>query len=142
MKHNTVTSVIVDTGFFLALATARDKFHTKAQSIAIKYKNVDWITTWPVVTELSHMLSQQSFVELFKDQRKGLFEIFSIQKNDFPRMIELLEKYKDHQIDMADISLILLAENLNHGNILSCDQKDFSFLKWKNRYSFHNLFFE
>ncbi len=140
MKHNMKNSVIVDTGFFLALAQPRDQFHAKAKEVAQKHSHKEWFTTWPVLAELSYMLPRHCLIKLLHDQRKGLFEIFSIQTSHVPRLLELLEKYTDHEIDLADISLVLLAEHLNHGNILSCDRKDFSFLKWKNRSSFRNLF--
>ena len=36
-------------------------------------------------------------------------------------------------------SLVLLAEELGHGRILSADQRDFGAYRWKNHYPFENL---
>jgi predicted nucleic acid-binding protein len=42
-------------------------------------------------------------------------------------------------MDLADASLVLLAEHLGHGRILSTDQRDFGAYRWKNHEPFHNL---
>ncbi len=42
-------------------------------------------------------------------------------------------------MDLADASLVLLAEHLGHGRILSTDQRDFKAYRWKNNYPFENL---
>jgi predicted nucleic acid-binding protein len=43
--------------------------------------------------------------------------------------------------DLADASLVLLAEKLGHGRILSTDLRDFGAYRWKNREPFQNLLF-
>ena len=40
---------------------------------------------------------------------------------------------------LADASLVLLAEHLGHGRILSTDERDFGAYRWKNRKPFKNL---
>lgn len=141
MAYNKNRSLIIDTGFFLSLSDRRDALHIKAQKLAKKYQSLDWVTTLPVLTELGHMLDNKSMVALLKEQQRGLFDIYSLATEDYPRIIEVMEKYADFEIDLADISLIMLAEHLGHGDILSCDQRDFSILKWKNTKTFNNLFF-
>jgi len=42
-------------------------------------------------------------------------------------------------MDLADASLVLLAEHLGHGQILTTDQRDFSSYRWKGRKAFTNL---
>jgi predicted nucleic acid-binding protein len=41
------------------------------------------------------------------------------------RIAELMAKYADLPMDFADASLVLLAEHLGHGRILSTDVRDF-----------------
>jgi predicted nucleic acid-binding protein len=52
---------------------------------------------------------------------------------------ELMEKYRTLPIDLADASLVLLAEHLGHGRILSTDARDFNAYRWKERKPFQNL---
>jgi uncharacterized protein len=54
-------------------------------------------------------------------------------------MIELLENYADLPMDMADASLVVLAEHVGHGRILSSDRRDFNVYRWQNTQPFENL---
>lgn len=45
-------------------------------------------------------------------------------------------------MDLADASLVVLAEHLGHGRILTCDRRDFNIYRWKNTNSFENLLTE
>jgi hypothetical protein len=45
----------------------------------------------------------------------------------------------DLPMDFADASLVLLAEHLGHGRILSTDRRDFHTYRWKNTQPFSNL---
>ena len=50
-----------------------------------------------------------------------------------------MAKYADLPIDFADASLVLLAEHLGHGRILSTDVRDFRADRWKQHAPFENL---
>jgi uncharacterized protein len=50
-----------------------------------------------------------------------------------------MKQYSDLPMDLADASLIILAEHLGHGRILSVDFRDFHTHRWKNRHPFENL---
>lgn len=141
MVYDKRNSIIVDTGFFLALNQKNDAFHHKAKLLAKEYHSYEWITTWSVLTELFHLLSPHSIQGLLKDHQKGLFKIYPLSDSDVARILFLTKKYEDLEIDLADISLVILAEFLDHGTILSCDERDFSVLRWGKNHSFHNLMF-
>ncbi|BBL76072.1 hypothetical protein MishRS11D_31700 [Methylomagnum ishizawai] len=55
------------------------------------------------------------------------------------RMIELMRRYADLPMDFADASLVVLAEHLGHGRIVSTDRRDFHAYRWKNHHPFINL---
>lgn len=67
------------------------------------------------------------------------FEIFGLHQSDIPAMITLMKKYADLPMDLADASLVILAEALGHGNIISTDERDFEAYKWKRQKPFKNL---
>ena len=50
-----------------------------------------------------------------------------------------MSRYRDLPMDLADASLVILAEDLSEGRILSTDQRDFDGYRWKNRRPFTNL---
>jgi len=132
-------SIIIDTGFLLALFVRDDSLHQKAKKISKKYNEAEWITTWPVLTELFHMTPSDIRLRILKAQQKGLFRLYSLEEKHLSKTLNFVEKYIDQDVDLADISLIILAEYLGHGKILSCDQRDFSILRWNQKEHFQNL---
>lgn len=50
-----------------------------------------------------------------------------------------MTKYRDLPMDLAGATLVLLAEHLGHGRIVSTDQRDFRAYRWKSRRPFENL---
>jgi len=44
-------------------------------------------------------------------------------------------------MDLADASLVVLAEHLENGRILTVDRRDFNIYRWHKTNSFENLFF-
>lgn len=104
------------------------------------------VTTWPVISETCHLLlrrlgphSQQSFVEAVA---MGSCDVFDLRRDHLPRVMALMESYADLPMDLADASLVILAEELGHGRILSTDQRDFRTYRWKQHEPFENLLFD
>jgi predicted nucleic acid-binding protein len=60
------------------------------------------------------------------------------RNNDW-RPSAMMRRYATLPMDLADASLVLLAEELGHGRILSTDQRDFETYRWKQRHPFENL---
>jgi uncharacterized protein len=48
-------------------------------------------------------------------------------------------RYAKLPMDLADASLVIAAEQLGSGRILSTDRRDFGAYRWKNRKPFRNL---
>lgn len=134
--------IIADTGFWLALANRNDKHHAKAKA-ALGLVREPLVTTWPVMTETCHLMlsrltgdAQIAFVQSWVD---GGYRVFDVTETHGPRIVELMEQYAELPMDLADASLVVLAEQLGTGKILSTDQRDFRAYRWKNRKPFTNL---
>ena len=70
---------------------------------------------------------------------QGAFDIFSLDRAHLPRVEALVEKYRTLPMDLADASLVILAEETGTGDILSTDVRAFGAYRWKNRKPFRNL---
>jgi uncharacterized protein len=68
--------------------------------------------------------------------------LFDLQPNHAPQIATLMQRYANLPMDLADASLIILAEHLGHGRILSVDQRDFNTYRWKSTQPFQNLLFD
>lgn len=134
--------VIADTGFFIALLNANDEHHAVARSIFSSGK-YSYVTTMSVLTEACHVLGArlgaQAAVGLMRAAAAGDFQIAPVPSNAAGRSHKLMQSYIDLPMDLADASLVQLAEDLGHGRILSTDARDFKTYRWKNHKPFENL---
>ena len=134
--------IIADTGFWLALLNDRDKYHPAANN-ALKIYNEPLITTWPVMTETCYLLlvrkGVQAQVKFVENYHRDLFQVFELPKNRSERLAKLMQQYADLPMDLADASLVMLAEHLGEGRIFSVDQRDFNTYRWNNTKPFQNL---
>jgi uncharacterized protein len=134
--------IIADTGFWLALANRRDRNHAVARR-ALEAVREPLVTTWPVLTETSHLLlarlGTDALLRFMESAARGAFQLFELSPRHVPRMRTLMEKYRDLPMDLADASLVVLAEESGSGRILSTDRRDFGAYRWKNRRPFKNL---
>ncbi len=135
--------IIADTGFWVALFDPRDNHHQTVRAYALTI-NEPLITTLPVVTEVCYLLQKRcnplkAAIFLKAQQTAHLFSLFAINEVHLPRMVELMIQYADLPMDLADASLVLLAEELGHGRIISTERRDFHTYRWKNHQPFCNL---
>ncbi len=138
--------LIVDTGFWLGAFDRDDHYHGLCRDY-LKSLRGDLITTVPVLTETTHlilarlnaevMLRFLGFLEAMR--RQGKFHVFSLHAGHLPRITDLMSRYRQLPMDLADASLAILAEHLGHGRILSTDRRDFAAYRWKNHHPFVNL---
>lgn len=135
--------VLTDSGFFFALANSKDQEHTKAVEMYHKYSK-SLSTTWPVITETCHLLLARIGPQAQERFINGLNKvtIFELDHSKLIRIETLMKKYRDLPMDLADASLVIMAEETNVGNILSVDYRDFGIYRWKSQKPFNNLMLE
>lgn len=136
--------IITDTGAFVALINSRDKYHTLVQP-AFAVKSEPLVTTYPVISETCHLLKRSVSLEaerlFLQTIIAGVTEVFQLHNSHLLRMTKLMKKYEDLPMDLADASLVVLAEELKDGRILTIDRRDFSVYRWNNTQPFQNLLF-
>jgi predicted nucleic acid-binding protein len=119
--------ILVDTGPLVALFDPQDVHHRRCRE-ALRSFREPLSTTIPVLTELFHMLSPGSRaarnVRDFVSQ--GGIDIWFLDSARLPRAFELMERYADHPMDLADASLIVAAEVLGTRKVFTVDRRDFS----------------
>lgn len=136
-------TIIVDTGFWLALKNSKDNYHQQAVDCLQRYQQQRFISTWPVLTEVCYLLArhlgQQSAIQFITLYAQRGFDVFNLEHKHADKIALLMTRYADLPMDLADASLVLLAEELGHGNIFSTDKRDFETYRWKQRDPFNNL---
>jgi uncharacterized protein len=134
--------IIVDAGYFYALADVQDYFHGSAMDWQHSISE-GWITTWPVLTEATYLLAKRlapaAAIDLLQDAVEGNILVWDIPPAEAKTMPALMKRYSKLPMDLADASLVLLAEHLGDGRILTTDERDFGAYRFKSRKPFENL---
>jgi len=108
-----------------------------------KASDYRFVTTWIVMCEsfflIKNLVNYQKAVNLFEAYSRSEFDIFDIKKEHSHRVIEIMKKYQDIDVDLADITLVILAEQLATGDILTVDNKDFDTLRWNKNKHFNQI---
>lgn len=135
-------NILVDAGPLIALFDRDDRYHNSVVKFLKKF-NGNLLTTWPVITEVSHLLSfninvQIDFLEWLK---REAVTIINLENEHLDRIIQLSKKYSDVPMDLADSSLIVIAELTGINDILSIDS-DYFIYRTKHKKALNNLFLD
>lgn len=138
--------ILTDSGFWAALLTPCDEHHAAAASAAERVRGENFVTTWPVLTEACYLILRDNgsgrVVEFVRTVQNGGCEIHDLPMDTLARIQTLMHKYRNLPMDLADASLVVLAEELDEARILSTDERDFKTYRWKRTKPFKNLLFE
>jgi len=127
-----VVSLLVDTGFLVALYIRGDTLHDDAVAY-LRGNRAALLTVAPVIVETCFFLDVPAKVQLLDWVARGGMEVCDIPPaNAFPEIAIHLQKYADHDIDFADAALVWLANTRRVRRILTVDETDFSLFLLKN----------
>ncbi len=126
---------LIDAGPLIALFDNDDKFHIPVKEFLMKYEGRLY-TTWPVITEVLHMLdfSVGTQIDFLKWISLGAIEVKQIDVSDISRIIDLSEKYSDVPMDFADASLIIISELEDIKEMISIDSDFYIYRNIRNEY--------
>ena len=118
--------ILVDAGPLVALINARDRQHAICKAAFVRLRR-PLVTVWPALTEAMYLLNfswkaQAALFELVESEALGLLPL---DQADASRMRELMEKYKDLPMDLADAALVRTAEREKIHRVFTLDRRDF-----------------
>lgn len=122
--------ILVDTGPLVALFDPQDGQHARCVRV-LKSIGEPIATTTPVLTEAFHMLGPASIGSnrLREFIEGGGLSVWFFERSSLTRAFELMERYGDHPMDLADASLVVAAESLSTRKVFTLDRKDFATYK-------------
>ena len=121
--------VLVDTGPLVALMNKRDRHHQRFVEY-LKFFQGQLVTTWPVLTEVTHHVPVSKAVEIIALVRDGALEVIDLG-NAGERVHDLMKKYADRPMDLADASLVWAAEYTGIEQVMTIDS-DFAVFRLAN----------
>jgi predicted nucleic acid-binding protein len=118
--------ILVDTGPLVALIHEDDDQHRVCKETLLTLTE-SLGTVWPVLTEAMYLLSfsWDAQMALWEMVETGAVEILPLGIDDVPRMKQLMRKYRDLPMDLADAALVRVAERERLRRIFTLDRRDF-----------------
>jgi uncharacterized protein len=135
-----MTPLLVDTGPLVAIVNEGDKDHPRCAA-ELKKLTDPLLTTWPVVTEAIYLLGQtanplDSEDALLAAIDRQIILVAKVDREDVPRLRALLQKYRDLPMDLADATLVRVAERDGIRQVFTLDRRDFEIYRIGRRETF------
>lgn len=120
---------LCDTGPLVALVNTSDEDHARCAE-ALDHIPGPLLTTWPCFTEAMYLSAREAKGrqaeaavrrELWNFVRGGLLDFHEADSHEVSRMMELMERYHDRPMDLADASIVAAAEALKQRVVFSID---------------------
>lgn len=126
--------ILIDAGPLVALVDADDQHHAKCVA-ALKELREPLATIWPPLVEAMYLLSDLPSAQnaLWEMLKRCAVLLLPLDSNDIPRIRELMQKYANRPMDLADAALLRVAEREGLRKIFTMDRRDFSVYRLHNR---------
>jgi predicted nucleic acid-binding protein len=134
-----VKPVLLDTGVIVGLLDRSEKRH-QACADAVQELEAPLITCEAVIAESCFLLRNLAGAPeaVIENVSAGIFQIAFQLSREAAGVKQVLRKYRDRQIDLADACLIRLADEFGTGDILTLD-RDFEIYRWGRNKAFRML---
>lgn len=119
-------AVLVDAGPLVALLDRSDPHHGACRQ-ALRSIREPLATVWPAFTEAMYLLSFSGEAQsaLWEMRDTEALRLLPLDHTDAPRMRDLMRKYRDLPMDLADAALVRVAERERLRRIFTLDRRDF-----------------
>lgn len=118
--------ILIDAGPLVALMHADDKHHQQCREVLASLRE-PMMTVWPAFTEAMYLLgfSAEAQDALWQILETDALWMADLSEGDHARMRELMHKYRDLPMDLADAALVRVAEREGIGRVFTIDRRDF-----------------
>jgi len=122
--------VLVDTGPIVAILSESDAHHQACVAQLQRIRG-PLLTCWPVITEAAWLLRAypSAVGRLLSSFHGGPFELVPLGEADLSGIAAILAKYKGLGIQLADASLVHLANREGIETMFTLDRRDFGVLR-------------
>lgn len=141
--------LLCDSGPLAALFNRSDAYHPQAMAYFKRHgAHVRLLTTWEVISEVMYFLDFSANAQadlllwLHEGATRDRIRIASLQTDDLPGLATQMRKYADRPMDLADASLVWLANRVGVTDIITVDRADFAVYRTNKRKTFRNVFGE
>lgn len=120
--------ILTDAGPLVALIDRGEPDHPRCVA-CLDALTAPMVTSWPAFTEAMYLLGDaggwRGQDALWRLVERGDLEVVLPAEERWPRVRELMAKYRDLPMDLADATLVVLAEERGLTDIFTLDRRDF-----------------
>lgn len=131
--------ILVDAGPLISLIDKGDPIKHQQCKLTFRTFKEPLLTTWPCLTEAIYFLGElqgwRGQDALWAYVERGALRISTPGSDDWKRVRTLMDQYNDTPMDLADASLVVLAEVTGIARIFTLDS-DFRIYRIHGRESF------
>jgi predicted nucleic acid-binding protein len=121
-------ALIIDAGGLVAYTDADEPRHHEVATL-IRSERGELVTTELAVAEADYLILDRLGVDaelaFLQDLAEGTFIVDCLDRRDMGRAREIVERYRDLRLGLADASLVVLAERHATTRILTFDERAF-----------------
>jgi uncharacterized protein len=133
--------LLIDTGILVAFYDAADPQHRNVFEFLGQSRG-QLITTLSCITETMWLLAKDDRVqnEFLRHLSLRIYHCEPLIPQDFERILQLNQQYKDIPADFADLSLVVISERLNIAAVATLDS-DFDIYRRYRNQPFERVFY-
>jgi predicted nucleic acid-binding protein len=134
-----VKPVLLDTGVIVALLDRSERLHSVCAE-AVQEIEGPLVTCEAVIAESCYLLRKLPGAPeaVIENVAGGIFQIPFQLSREAAGLKQILRKYRDRKIDLADACLIRIADEFGTADILTLD-RDFAIYRWGRHKAFRML---
>jgi predicted nucleic acid-binding protein len=124
--------ILLDTSGVFAALNVREPEHDAARQALLDEPGPRILSPF-VLAELDYLISkragQQAAIDLLTDVADGRYELVQIDEGDIAAARDVIDRYSDLELGLADASVVVLSDRYNADRILTLDQRHFRALR-------------
>ena len=132
--------VLIDTGPLVAILSSTDAHHEECVE-ALRNLPGPLFSCWPVITEAAWLLRAHSraVYELLRSIHGGFVELLPLTSLEAKGIADIMRKYESIRPQLADATLVYLADRDEIDTIFTLDRRDFSVYRSARKRAFRIL---
>ncbi len=124
--------MIADTSGLLALFNRTEPAHERVRGHAAGLQDPLVVSPY-VVAELDYLVATREGIEVelsvLSELASGAYDLPALDAEDLRRAVDVVGRYRDQSIGIADASLVILADRYRTREILTLDHRHFGVVR-------------
>ncbi len=125
-------ALVIDTGPIVALLDGDDEAHERCAELLSSTR--EWrVIPSPVLPEVDALCrryqAREAFARLLENVRRGAILVEDLLPEDYERVLELLETYRELRVGFVDAAVLAVVERLGETKLATLDRRHFGVMR-------------